>query len=136
MMKYHSQIVIWLMAAMIGFSGQVKAPKMLRVGTYPPLANLAGIQGEVRIGLDISRSGFLNRIAIMHGHPLLGDAVKEWTSAWRFEPNDVDYRLEFVVNFHLRNEMCDGKECHQEVEFLPSQREIVVRSDRRPPGII
>ena len=74
--------------------------------TYPPLARTARIQGKVLLQAQISKSGDIQNLQVISGHPMLIqsalDAVKQWKYRPYYlngEPVEVDTTIE--VNFTL-----------------------------------
>jgi periplasmic protein TonB len=74
--------------------------------TYPALARTARIQGKVLLQAQISKSGDIQNLQVISGHPMLIqsalDAVKQWKYRPYYlngEPVEVDTTIE--VNFTL-----------------------------------
>ena len=53
---------------------------------YPPLARTARIQGEVVLFAVISRSGSIDNLRVVSGHPMLAPAAVDAVSQWRYRP--------------------------------------------------
>lgn len=53
---------------------------------YPAAANIAGVQGEVRVRASIDRDGNVASVRIISGPPLLRDAALDAVQHWRFRP--------------------------------------------------
>jgi periplasmic protein TonB len=54
--------------------------------TYPPLAQAARIQGEVVLGAIISKTGEIENLALISGHPMLVPAAMAAVKQWRYRP--------------------------------------------------
>ncbi len=99
---------------------KVEAPKRIRVGgqvqqarlisqpkpTYPPLAKQARIQGVVRLEAVISKTGTIEELRVVTGHPLLVQAALEAVKQWRYQPTflnnePVEVATTIDVNFTL-----------------------------------
>lgn len=57
---------------------------------YPPLAELARIQGNVILAVTINESGNVSAIGLVSGHPMLVQAALENVKRWKFHPFEVD----------------------------------------------
>jgi protein TonB len=73
---------------------------------YPPMARAARIQGPVVLRAIISRSGAIERLQVVGGHPMLVKAAIDAVSEWRYRPyilNDepVEVETQVTVNFLL-----------------------------------
>lgn len=73
---------------------------------YPPMARSARIQGPVVLRAIISRSGAIENLQVLTGHPLLVKAAIDAVSQWRYRPyilNDepVEVETQITVNFIL-----------------------------------
>jgi protein TonB len=73
---------------------------------YPPMARSARIQGAVVVRAIISRSGAIENLQVLAGHPLLVKAAIDAVSQWRYRPyilNDepVEVETQITVNFVL-----------------------------------
>ncbi|MGI9101750.1 MAG: energy transducer TonB [Terriglobales bacterium] len=73
---------------------------------YPPLARTAGIQGTVVLSAIISRSGQIEGLRVLSGHPLLVPAAIDAVQRWRYRPyllNGQPYEVEtqITINFTL-----------------------------------
>jgi protein TonB len=53
---------------------------------YPKIAQSARIQGEVVLAAIISKSGDIQNLTVISGHPLLVPAALEAVRQWRFRP--------------------------------------------------
>jgi TonB family protein len=73
---------------------------------YPPLARQARIQGQVILKVEITKSGDVENIQLVSGHPMLAPAAIEAVKQWKYHPylvNDepVNVRTQVTVNFTL-----------------------------------
>jgi periplasmic protein TonB len=73
---------------------------------YPPLARQARIQGSVLLRAIISRTGTIENLNVISGHPMLVGAAIEAVRQWRYRPyilNDepVEVEPQVTVNFSL-----------------------------------
>jgi periplasmic protein TonB len=74
--------------------------------TYPPLARQARIQGVVLLQAQISKTGDIENLTLISGHPMLAPAAIEAVKQWKYrpyllngEPVEVDTQIQ--VNFTL-----------------------------------
>jgi protein TonB len=73
---------------------------------YPPLARTTHIQGEVQFTAVISKSGAIEHLQLVHGHPMLVHAAEEAILQWRYKPTllngePVEVITEITVHFTL-----------------------------------
>jgi periplasmic protein TonB len=73
---------------------------------YPPLARQARVQGAVELRAIISKTGTIENLVVVRGHPMLASAAVEAVRQWRYRPyllNDqpVEVETEIMVNFSL-----------------------------------
>ncbi|MGA8541674.1 MAG: energy transducer TonB [Terriglobales bacterium] len=73
---------------------------------YPPLAKAARIQGAVVLAAIISKSGEIQNLVLVSGHPLLVPAALEAVRQWRYRPyllngEPVEVETTITVNFQL-----------------------------------
>src|SRR5258707_10927475 len=73
---------------------------------YPPLARQARIQGQVVLQAEISKSGDIQNLRLISGHPMLAPAAIEAVKQWRYKPyllngEPVAVDTQVVVNFTL-----------------------------------
>jgi periplasmic protein TonB len=73
---------------------------------YPPIAHLAGIHGAVELRALISKTGTIENLVVVSGHPMLVRSAIEAVRQWRYrlyllnnEPIEVE--TEITVNFVL-----------------------------------
>ncbi len=73
---------------------------------YPPLAKQARIQGEVILRVEISKSGDVENMQLVSGHPMLAPAAIDAVKQWKYAPyllngNPVEVDTQVTVNFTL-----------------------------------
>ena len=74
--------------------------------TYPSMAKIARVQGEVVLAATISKSGTIEDLHLLKGHPLLVGAAVEAVRQWRYRPyilngEPVEVETQITVNFTL-----------------------------------
>ncbi len=109
-----------LVSATKGPAPTVAAPKRLRVSTgisegmliqkiepsYPTIAQRAHVQGTVQLKAIISKSGAIENLQLVSGHPLLVQAAIDAVKQWRYRPyvlngEPLEVETLVIVNFHL-----------------------------------
>jgi protein TonB len=73
---------------------------------YPPMARAVRVQGAVLLKAIISKSGAIENLQVVAGHPLLVKSALDAVSQWRYRPyilNDepVEVETQITVNFVL-----------------------------------
>jgi periplasmic protein TonB len=73
---------------------------------YPPLARQARVQGSVELRAIISRTGTIENLIVVRGHPMLSAAAIDAVRRWRYRPyllnsQPVEVETEITVNFLL-----------------------------------
>ena len=73
---------------------------------YPPLARQARIQGSVELRAIISKTGTIENLVVVSGHPMLVKSAIEAVRQWRYRPyllnNDpIEVETDVTVNFVL-----------------------------------
>ena len=73
---------------------------------YPPLARAARVQGPVHLRAIISRTGAIENLQAIDGHPMLVGAALEAVRQWRYRPyilngDPVEVETQVTVNFSL-----------------------------------
>jgi len=73
---------------------------------YPALARSARVQGAVVLRAVISRSGTIENLQVLTGHPLLTSAALDAVRQWRYRPyilngEPVVVETQVTVNFLL-----------------------------------
>jgi len=74
--------------------------------TYPPLARQARIQGTVILQAQISKTGDIENLQLISGHPMLAPAAIEAVKQWKYKPyllngEPVEVDTQVQVNFTL-----------------------------------
>ncbi len=74
--------------------------------TYPPIAKSARVQGTVEFTAIIGRTGQIENLQLVRGHPLLVNAAKAAVLQWRYRPTllngqPVEVITDILVNFTL-----------------------------------
>jgi periplasmic protein TonB len=87
-------------AMMEGYLIQKLAP------VYPQLARAARIQGTVELQAVISKEGRIEKLQVLHGHPMLVKAALDAVQQWRYRPyilngEPVEVETHITVNFSL-----------------------------------
>lgn len=79
-------------ASRIQVSGEEQAAKLISSvqPAYPPLAQMAKIQGTVRLHVIISKEGTIQQCEAVSGHPLLIQSALTAVRQWRYQPTLVD----------------------------------------------
>jgi len=73
---------------------------------YPPLARQARIQGSVLLQAEISKTGDIQNLHLISGHPMLAPAAIEAVKQWKYKPyllngEPVEVETQVQVNFTL-----------------------------------
>jgi len=73
---------------------------------YPPLARQARIQGSVLLQAEISKTGDIQNLRLISGHPMLAPAAIEAVKQWKYKPyllngEPVEVETQVQVNFTL-----------------------------------
>ncbi len=73
---------------------------------YPPLARQARIQGTVVLEAQISKTGDIQNLRLISGHPMLAPAAIEAVKQWKYKPyllngEPVEVDTQVQVNFTL-----------------------------------
>jgi periplasmic protein TonB len=76
--------------------------------TYPPLARTARIQGPVVLFAVISKTGAIEDLRLVSGHPMLSKAAIDAVSQWLYHPyilnnEPIEVETQITVNFILGN---------------------------------
>jgi protein TonB len=99
---------------------KVAAPQKLRVSsgvadglkvhdvqpTYPQMARIAHIQGDVLLQATISKSGVIENLRAVQGHPILIQAAMDAVKQWKYKPyilngEPVEVETTIKVQFHM-----------------------------------
>ena len=90
--------------------GVIKGLLIYRVEpAYPPLAQLARIQGVVVLTALIDKAGNVQSLQVVSGHPLLARAAIDAVKQWRYKPfllngQPLEVETTVTVTFHVRTE--------------------------------
>lgn len=73
---------------------------------YPPLARQARIQGSVILQVKISKSGDVENVQLVSGHPMLATSAIDAVKQWKYKPyllnrEPVEVETRVTVNFTL-----------------------------------
>ncbi len=73
---------------------------------YPTLARQAHVQGAVELRAIISKTGTIENLVVVRGHPMLAAAAIEAVRQWRYRPyllnnEPVEVETQITVNFLL-----------------------------------
>lgn len=74
--------------------------------TYPQMAKIAHIQGDVVIQAVISKSGTIENLRVVQGHPMLMQAALDAVKQWKYRPymlngEPVEVETTITVRFHM-----------------------------------
>jgi TonB family protein len=81
-------------------------PQEFALPQYPPLARAAHIEGTVVFKLEVDPDGSTSNFAVVSGHPMFRDSVKQAVSAWKFPKESADQHIEGRIEFAAN---CPGK---------------------------
>lgn len=73
---------------------------------YPSIARQARVQGMVELRAIISKTGTIENLVVVRGHPMLSAAAVEAVRQWRYRPyllnnQPIEVETEITVNFLL-----------------------------------
>ena len=73
---------------------------------YPPLARQARVQGAVELRAIIGKTGAIENLVVVRGHPMLATAAVEAVKQWRYRPyllngEPIEVETDITVNFFL-----------------------------------
>ncbi len=73
---------------------------------YPQMARIAHIQGDVVLQATISKTGAIENLRAISGHPILQQAALETVKQWRYKPyllnnEPVEIETTITVKFHM-----------------------------------
>jgi protein TonB len=73
---------------------------------YPPIAKVTRIQGVVEFTATISKTGVIEHLQLVRGHPMLVKAAEEAILQWKYKPTllngePVEVITDIIVNFTL-----------------------------------
>lgn len=74
--------------------------------TYPAIARQARVQGAVELRAIISKTGTIENLVVVRGHPMLTPSAIEAVRQWRYRPyllngEPIEVETEITVNFLL-----------------------------------
>ncbi|HXA84495.1 MAG TPA: TonB family protein [Candidatus Dormibacteraeota bacterium] len=74
--------------------------------TYPQMARIAHIQGDVLLQATISKSGVIENLRAVQGHPILIQAAMDAVKQWKYKPyilngEPVEVETTIKVQFHM-----------------------------------
>jgi protein TonB len=74
--------------------------------SYPPIARQARVQGSVELRAIISKTGTIENLIAVSGHPMLVKSAIEAVRQWRYRPyllnnEPIEVETEITVNFVL-----------------------------------
>ena len=70
---------------------------------YPQDLKRLGIGGVVKLDLQISAKGTVDKVAIVGGNPILADAASRAVKQWQYEPAEASSSMILNVEFHPQN---------------------------------
>jgi protein TonB len=89
-------------------SAGVQASKLISQPkpNYPPIAKQARVQGQVVLQAVISKSGTIENLKVVSGHPMLTQSALDAVRNWRYQPTylngePVEVETTINVNFSL-----------------------------------
>ncbi|MGH9492808.1 MAG: energy transducer TonB [Terriglobales bacterium] len=73
---------------------------------YPPMAKMARVQGAVILQAVISKSGTIENLRVVSGHPMLVQSALDAVRQWRYRPyllngEPVEVETQITLNFSL-----------------------------------
>ena len=72
--------------------------------SYPEIARRLHIGGTIALGATISKSGRIEDLRVLSGHPLLREAAIEAVKNWRYRPyllNGQPVEVETTIEIHF-----------------------------------
>ena len=89
-------------------SAGVQASKLISQPkpVYPPIAKQARVQGTVVLAATISKSGTIDNLRVVSGHPMLTQSALQAVRQWKYQPTylngePVEVETTINVNFSL-----------------------------------
>jgi TonB family protein len=88
--------------------------------TFPPLALMARIQGDVQIQVDIRKDGSVASVSLVSGHPMLTQAALESAQKSQYEcrgcsESATSYLLTYSFADRVDGDCCDAQNREPEV---------------------
>jgi protein TonB len=73
---------------------------------YPNMARVAHVQGDVVLRATISKTGMIENLTVVSGHPILIQAAMDAVKQWRYRPymlntEPVEVDTIITVKFHM-----------------------------------
>jgi TonB family protein len=68
---------------------------------YPPIAELTGTEGKVSLKVEVDLNGNPTNLVVESGYPLLGNALNDAVSQWRFPKQYAGQQVEVTLEFDL-----------------------------------
>jgi protein TonB len=73
---------------------------------YPPLARRSRIQGAVELRAIVGKTGAIENLVVLRGHPMLAAAAVDAVKQWRYRPyllnnEPIEVETDITVNFLL-----------------------------------
>jgi TonB family protein len=119
-MSRHLMAAVILLVTLTAVAASQAAPQRIRVDDkamaaqivtkvppdYPPLARQARIQGLIILRAQIGKSGDVENLQLISGHPMLAPAAIEAVKQWKYKPfllngEPVEVETRITVNFTL-----------------------------------
>ena len=120
-------LIVAAMASTLLAGLDLPLPKrMTATGTYPHLAGLAAVQGEVSLRLVVAKDGGVRSAKVTSGHRLLADAALQDAQAWQFDPSVGEVEVAVTFSYRLLKEPCWSGACVARVEAYPQSRTIII----------
>jgi TonB family protein len=96
---------------------------------YPPLPNMARIQGEVRLRVTTDGSGVAS-VAVESGQPMLAKAAQDNVRTWKFEPHEpTSFSTLFAYHLLAEPKCMPNKSSNGEIRLdLPALVEITANA--------
>ena len=96
---------------------------------YPPLANMARIQGDVHLRVTTDGSGVAS-VVVESGQPMLAKAAEDNVRTWKFEPNEpTSFSTLFAYHLFAEPKCETDKSGNGEIHLkLPTQVEITTNA--------
>jgi len=109
-------------------------PEVQRVigPSYPPVANLVGVEGTVKVIATVLPAGTVDSVRVISGSPYLSESAKQALLGWHFRCPNVNKPCEATVSFIFKlGEICSRQSCPSEFQVdLPDR--VTVRQKRNP----
>ena len=109
---------------------------------YPQLARQAGIQGTVLLNVVINKSGDVESMQLISGHPMLAPAAIEAVKQWRYKPyllngEPVEVETNVTVNFTLSDKLpAEGVVGDNPGGIPPGKKIAIIPTPEGPPTAV